>query len=211
MAVGVAVGVGAVVVLGTVLTAGANLVVVWRARAGVAGRAAELRPAQVAIVPGSLVRSDGSLGAVVEERVATAVELYGAGLVKKILMSGDNGTADYDEPGAMRDAAVAAGVPAEDVFTDYAGFNTWHTMSRAVDIFQVRSAIVVSQAPYLARAVDLARAAGLEVQGLPVGDGGRVAREVVARVRGLGQATFRPHVTGGPAIPIDGDGRRSWA
>lgn len=202
---------GALVGLGVGLTAAANLVVVWRARAGMVDRVADLRPAQVAIVPGSLVRSDGSLGAVVEERVATAVELYGAGLVKKVLMSGDNGSADYDEPGAMRDAAVAAGVPAEDVFTDYAGFNTWHTMSRAADVFDVRSAIVVSQAPYLARAVDLARAAGLDVQGLSIGAGGRIAREVVARVRGLAQATARPPVVGGPAIPIDGDGRRSWA
>jgi SanA protein len=131
--------------------------------------------------------------------------------VKKVLMSGDNGTTDYDEPGAMRDAALAAGVPAEDVFTDYAGFNTWHTMSRAVRIFQARTAVVVTQPPYVARAVDLARAAGLDVQGFGVGAGGRTGRELLARVRGLAQATFRPAVTGGPAIPIDGDGRRSWA
>jgi hypothetical protein len=35
--------------------------------------------------------------------------------------------------------------------------------------------------------------------------------EVLARVRGLGQATFRLEVTGGSAVPIHGDGRTSWA
>lgn len=61
-------------------------------------------------MPGSLVRSDGSLGGVVEQRVAAAVALNHAGVLEKILMSGDNPRVDYDEPGAMRDAALASGV-----------------------------------------------------------------------------------------------------
>jgi SanA protein len=163
-------------------------------------------------VPGSLVRSDGSLGGVVEERVEAAVALYRAGVVGKVLMSGDNGSIGYDEPGAMRDAALAAGVAADDVFTDYAGFSTWRTMDRAVRVFGVRTAVVVTQGLYAARSVDLARAAGIDAQVLAVGgDGGLVAREVLARVRGLVEATFRPPATGGPPIPIEGDGRTSWA
>jgi SanA protein len=198
-------------VVGTVLLVVANVVVVTRTDAVVTDRAADLRPAQVAIVPGSLVLDDGSLGNVVEERVAAAVALHRAGTVDKILMSGDNGTLDYDEPGAMRDAALAAGVPPEDVFTDYAGFSTWQTMGRAVGVFGVRTAVVVTQDPYAARAVDLARAAGLDAQALVAGDVGVSARELLARVRGLAEATFRPAVTGGEPIPIEGDGRASWA
>jgi SanA protein len=198
-------------VLGLVLVVVANLLVVSRTDALVTDEVSGVRPAQVAIVPGSLVRSDGSLGGVVEERVDAAVALYHAGVVEKILMSGDNGRVDYDEPGAMRDAALASGVAPEDVFTDYAGFSTWQTMRRAAEVFGVRTAVVVTQAPYVARAVDLARAAGLGVQGFAAGDGGGIAREALARVRGLGEATFQPSVTGGPAIPIEGDGRMSWA
>ena len=99
------------------------------------------------------------------ERVDAAVGLYRDGTVDKVLVSGDNGTTDYDEPDAMRDAVLAAGVPPEDVFTDYAGFNTWHTMRRAADVFEVESAVVVTQDFHVARAVDLGRAAGLDVQG----------------------------------------------
>lgn len=203
--------VGACVVLGVVVVVAANVVVVRRTDEMVASGIPAVRPAEVAIVPGSLVRSDGTLGAVVRQRVETGVALYRGGRVGKLLMSGDNGRPDYNEPDAMRDAALAAGVAPQDVFTDYAGFDTWHTMRRARDVFGVRSAVVVTQAPAAARAVDLARAAGLDAQGLVAGEGGRAGREVLARVRGVGQATFRPDVVGGPAIPITGDGRASWA
>jgi SanA protein len=203
--------VGVVAALGAVLVAVANVVVVRRADGAVTREPSAVRPAQAAIVPGSLVLSDGSLGAIVQQRVDAAVALYHRDLVDKILMSGDNARPEYDEPDAMRDAALAAGVAPEDVFTDYAGFSTWHTMRRARDVFQVSTAVVVTQAPYAPRSVDLARAAGLDAQVLVAGDDGGAAREVLARVRGLGEATFRPGVTGGAAIPIEGDGRTSWA
>jgi SanA protein len=201
---------GAVVLLAVAVVT-ANVVVVHRTADRVTGDATAVRPAQVAIVPGSLVRADGSLGPIVEERVGAAVALYRAGRVDAVLMSGDNAADTYNEPDAMRDAALAAGVAPEDVFTDYAGFDTWHTMRRARDVFLVRTAVVVTQAPHAARAVDLARAAGLDAEALVVGDGGRVGREVLARVWGLGEATVRPGVVGGPVVPIGGDGRASWA
>jgi SanA protein len=87
-------------------------------------------------------------------------------------------------------------------------------MRRARVVFEVGSAIVVTQDFHTARAVDLGRAAGLDVHGLAVGTGGSLrvsARELLARVRGLGEATIHPDVTGGPTLPITGDGRTSWA
>lgn len=201
----------AVVAAGVAVVVVANAVVLARTDGRIAEDADDLQPAQVAIVPGSMVRSDGTLGRVVQERLDAAVALYHDGVVDKLLVSGDNGTPSYDEPDAMRDAALAAGVDPEDVFTDYAGFDTWHTMRRARDVFRVETAVVVTQDFHVARAVDLGRAAGLDVQGYVAGSAGAGYREVLARVSGLGEATFRPSVTGGPAIPITGDGRDSWA
>lgn len=203
---------GVPVLLGVVVVAAANVVVTARTAGAATTELPEIRSAQVAIVPGSLVRDDGSLGTAVRQRVTAAVELYRDGRVGAILMSGDNGRAEYNEPDAMRDAALAAGVPAEDVFTDYAGFSTWATMRRAHDVFGVTDAVVITQELYMPRTVHLARAAEIDVQGLAVGDGGGlVAREVLARVRGLGQSIVRPGVTEGAPIPIGGDGRTSWA
>jgi SanA protein len=193
------------------LLVGANVVVVARTSDAVAETVDEVRAAQVAIVPGSAVRPDGTLGRVVQQRVDAAVALHEAGLVEAVLVSGDNGTPAYNEPDAMRDAVLAAGVPAQDVFTDYAGFDTWHTMRRAREVFEVDSAVVVTQDTYVARSVDLARAAGIELQGYVAGDAGGLAREVLARVDGLREATWTPEVTGSEPIPITGDGRTSWA
>jgi len=193
------------------LLATANVVVVARTSDAVADTIDEVRPAQVAIVPGSAVRPDGTLGRIVQQRVDAAVELHEAGLVEAVLVSGDNGTPAYNEPDAMRDAVLAAGVPAQDVFTDYAGFDTWHTMRRAREVFEVETAVVVTQDTYVARSVDLARAAGMEVHGYVAGDAGGLAREVLARVDGLREATWTPAVTGGEPFPITGDGRTSWA
>jgi SanA protein len=199
------------VALVVVLVVVANLLVVGRASDRLTRDVDDLEPAGVAIVPGAGVYPDGSLGRPVAERVRAAVGLHERGLVDKLLLSGDNGTRTYNEPDAMRDAVLAAGVPAADVFTDYAGFSTWHTMRRARDVFEADTAIVVTQGVYAARTVDLGVAAGLDVQGYVVSEGGRRGREWLARVRGLGEATFRPRVTPGPVIPITGDGRDSWA
>jgi SanA protein len=198
-------------VLGAGVVAAANVVVVARTQDRVTSEADELERAQVVIVPGSHVRDDGSLGPVVSERVEAAATLHRAGAAEKVLVSGDNGTAGYDETDAMREAMLMAGVPAEDVFADYAGFSTWHTMSRAHDVFGVDTAIVVTQSAYVARSVDLGEAAGIDTQGYVVREGGRRGREVLARVSGLVQATLRPTVVGGPEVPIAGDGRASWA
>lgn len=204
---------GVLAVVAVLIVAAANAIVLVRTHDRVTDDPAALPASQVAIVPGSFVHEDGRLGPVVQERVDAAVALYDAGTVGALLLSGDNGTTAYDEPDTMRDAVLAAGVPPEDVFTDYAGFNTWHTMRRAREVFGVESAVVVTQGFHVARAVDLARAAGLDAHGLAVGDEGSLrvrARELLARVRGLGETVVRPDVTGGPAIPISGDGRDSW-
>jgi SanA protein len=204
----------ALVGVGTVATA--NAIVLARAHGLVHDDPAKLSHAQAAIVPGALVHTDGRLSAMLRDRVDGAVELYRGGVVDKILLSGDHHRLGYDETDTMRDAVVAVGVPAEDVFTDYAGFNTWYTMERARQVFEVDSAIVVTQGFHVARAVALGRAAGLQIQGYPVdGAYGRKglraeAREVLARAKGLAQATARPAVTLGPALPIAGDGRTSW-
>jgi SanA protein len=198
------------------LAAAANAAIVLSTRTEVTG-VERVTPAQAAIVLGARVSPDGTLSPMLADRVAQALALYRSGAVDRIIVSGDHGSWSYDEPGAMRDELLARGVPARTVFTDHAGFDTWSTMRRAAEVFGVHSAVVVTQGFHLPRALFLARAAGLDAQGVasdlrPYGRSGLAAtvREAAARVKAVGSVALRSPVTLGPPVPIDGDGRDSW-
>lgn len=120
----------------------------------------------VPTMPAAIVFGAGVHNAVVDDRVLTAVELYKVGKVRKLLMTGDNGHEGYDEPTAMKETAVAAGVPAGDVVCDFAGFRTYDSLYRARDVFGVRRAVLVTQRYHLPRALYLGRRLGLTVVGL---------------------------------------------
>jgi SanA protein len=122
--------------------------------------------AQVAIVFGAGLLRDGSAGPVLRDRVETAVHLYQQGSVDKLLMSGDNRFVEYNEPEAMRQYALTFGVPNEDIVLDYAGRRTYDTCYRARDIFQVDSAILVTQSFHMPRALFLCNALGVESEGV---------------------------------------------
>ena len=122
---------------------------------------------QVAIVFGAGLWRDGSPSPVLRDRVATAAELYFSGKVEKLLMSGDNTSVHHDEPGAMREYALNLGVPDEDIVLDYAGRRTYDTCYRAREIFNIHSAILVTQAFHLPRALYTCNTLGVDAVGVP--------------------------------------------
>jgi SanA protein len=122
--------------------------------------------APVAIVFGAGLRRDGSPTLILRDRVETAVRLYQAGKVQKILMSGDNRFIEYNEPAAMREFAIGLGVPAEDIVLDYAGRSTYETCYRAKAIFEVNEALLVTNPFHLPRAVYTCQQLGIDVSGV---------------------------------------------
>ena len=121
---------------------------------------------RVVIVFGAGLLRDGSAGPVLRDRVETAVQLYQQGKVQKLLMSGDNRFVNYNEPEAMRQYALDLGVPDEDIVLDYAGRRTYDTCYRASAIFQVDSAILVTQSFHLPRALFLCNSLGVVSTGV---------------------------------------------
>lgn len=190
-----------------------NLAVWWPSRSALV-TVEEARPAQAALVLGAGVWADGTPSAVLEDRLEVGLALYRAGKVDKILCTGDHGTVDYDEVNAMRRYLEGRGVPTEDVFMDHAGFDTYDSMYRAREVFAVQSAVVVTQAFHLPRALFLARSLGLEAQGVSatlrpyVRQDWYELREVAARAKAFGEVLVarKPRFLG-PRIPITGDGR----
>ncbi len=121
---------------------------------------------RVALVLGAGLWRDGTPTPVLRDRVTTAAELYFSGKVEKLLMSGDNRFANYNEPGAMREYALSLGVPDEDIVLDYAGRRTYDSCYRARAIFQVRQAIIVTQNFHLPRAILTCNALGIQAVGV---------------------------------------------
>ncbi len=193
--------------------------IVWRGgRGDVTADPVRVPHAQAALVLGAQVLPSGRPSDMLADRVKAAEDLYRAGRVDKLLLSGDHSRVNYDEVGTMRTMMLADGIPAADIFTDHAGFDTWDSAQRAKRVFDVDSAVVVTQGFHMARALYEARHAGLEATGF-IADRrnyGRVmprlkAREALARVKAFGDV-----LTGanpkflGAEIPISGDGRKSW-
>jgi SanA protein len=187
---------------------------VQQAGAGVTYRnPADVPDFSVAIVPGAHVRPDGSPSLALQDRLHAALDLFRAGKVQRILVSGDHHGPKYDEPNAMRRWLLAQGVPSESIFMDHAGLRTLDTMQRAARVFLVRRAVVCTQTFHLPRSLYLAQQAGIQAVGLAA-DRRVYAKRTFDAVRETGarvkawldvkilntQARFL-----GPTIPIDGD------
>lgn len=169
--------------------------------------------ADAVLVLGAKVYADGTPSPTLQDRLDAGYQLYLTGKVDKILVSGDHGQVDYDEVEVMKNYLLEKGVPREDIFMDHAGFDTYDSMYRARDIFEVESVIISTQQFHISRAVYIARRLGLEAYGLPSSDReqGRIynnLRESLAKVKAFFDIEFfqrEPRVLG-DVIPISGDG-----
>jgi vancomycin permeability regulator SanA len=144
---------------------------VWQVRASTAGAIYALDDARLparhtALVFGAGLTATGGPSPILYDRVATAVDLYRAGKVAKLLMTGDNGSVEYNEVAAMLRTAVDLGVPERDIVLDYAGFRTYDSCYRARAVFGLREATLVTNAFHLPRALYTCAALGVQGAGV---------------------------------------------
>ena len=170
--------------------------------------------AQAAVIPGAAILSNGALSSIFKDRVDSAIQLYKANKVSKILVSGDNSTVSHNEVNPVRNYLLENAITDTDIFLDHAGFDTYSTMYRARDIFGVTSIIITTKSFHLPRAVFIARKLRIEAYGVRT-DRGRIlfrnyVREVFADAKAvLDLMTARIPKYLGKGIPITGDGRKS--
>lgn len=123
--------------------------------------------ADAIVVLGASVYANGTPSGILQDRLDDGIALYFAGAAPKIIMSGDNSTATYNEVKAMKDYAIAQGVPSEDIFCDHAGFSTYESMYRAKNVFGAQRIIVATQTYHLYRALYAAEGLGMQAVGVP--------------------------------------------
>jgi SanA protein len=121
---------------------------------------------RVAIVFGASVYGNRELSPVLEDRVDTAIELYRARKVDRILVSGDGRHPSYNEPKAMQEYLISHAVAPRDVIVDGWGRSTYETCLRAKEVFGLKKAVLVSQGFHLPRALYIANELGLDAMGM---------------------------------------------
>ena len=211
----IAISLSALLLLGGVGILSVNALVKHRVKNNILTpeQAAGLTEVDCILVLGCGIRDDGTPSAMLRDRLIQGIALYKAGAAPKLLMSGDHGQTDYDEVNVMKQYAIDAGVPSEDIFMDHAGFSTYESIYRAKEIFGVDNILIVTQEYHLYRAIYTAGQFGMEVSGVSAdldtysGQFVRDAREVLARCKDFFMCILKPKPTYlGEAIPISGSG-----
>lgn len=148
-----------------------------------------------------------------EDRLLEGINLYKQGVSKKIIMSGDHSTENYDEVNIMKDFAIEKGVPSEDIFMDHAGFSTYESIYRVKEIFGCKKIIIVTQKYHLYRALYIADKFDVESYGVNsdprqyAGQFLREIREILARDKDFLKCIFKPNPTYlGETIQVSGNG-----
>ncbi len=132
------------------------------------------RPADAAVIFGARVYASGAPSPLLADRIRTGVELYRAGLVPTLVMSGGDGADGFNEALVMRDEAIAAGVSPAAILVDPAGVTTEATVANAIALLWDHSVpprlIAVSQAYHLPRVQLSFATAGIDVLTVPAAD-----------------------------------------
>lgn len=120
-------------------------------------------------------------------RIRAATELMKAGKIKYLIISGDNGRPEYNEPEMMREDLIKAGIDSTRLYPDYAGFRTFDSVVRLKEVFGQDSVTVISQSFHNERALYLASKEGIVANGFNAkdrpGGEGFYLREKLARVK----------------------------
>jgi SanA protein len=199
------------------LVAIANTIIFSKSRQYIYDKATDVPKCYTAIVLGAKVSSQGVPSDFLQDRLDMAMELYHSKKVTRFLLSGDHGQTHYDEVNNMKTYLINHGVDTKDIFLDHAGFDTYNSMVRAKEIFQIKDAIIVTQEFHLSRAIYIARSKGLDAYGMKADKRNYAAlkrlkfRELLAKVKAFAEVTInkKPRYLGNQ-IPITGDSKLSY-
>jgi SanA protein len=114
-----------------------------------------------------LVLGCSSLSPSFDRRIKQAAQLYKLKRISHLLVSGDNGQSDYNEPEAMRNALIKLGVDKTAITLDYAGFRSLDSIIRAKEIFGLQALTIITSDYHISRALFIAQRVGIKAYGAP--------------------------------------------
>lgn len=112
---------------------------------------------ELGVILGTNPYTRGRLSPTLQARLYAGWELYNAGKIKQILLSGGADTQKYYfETSFMKDALVRLGVREEDITEDNLGLRTLDSVLRTRYVFHKNDFIIISQKTHVVRALYLA-------------------------------------------------------
>lgn len=103
-------------------------------------------------------------------RIEAATKLFKTNKIKYIIISGDNGRKEYNEPELMRTDLIKVGIDSTKIFLDYAGFRTLDSIVRLKEVFGQDSVTIISQKFHNERAIYIASKEGITACGFNAKD-----------------------------------------
>jgi SanA protein len=142
-----------------------------------------VEPNQIGIVLGTSKKiAAGRPNQHFENRLAAAAELYHAGKVKHLLVSGSRDSQYYDEPRDMHQKLQELGVPSAAITEDECGLRTLDSIVRAKRVYGLSEVTVISDDFHVGRALFIADREGLDAIAFR-GDSVSLRFSMKARVR----------------------------
>ena len=123
-------------------------------------------PFDCIVILGCAVYDDGSLSAMLYDRVSVGSSLFQTGIADWVLMSGDHVEGGYSEIEPMKETAISMGVKSEFILTDPMGYSTYESMERLVSVYGMKRVLIVTQEFHLPRALYIAEQLGLDAYGV---------------------------------------------
>lgn len=126
----------------------------------------ELPKFQTVMILGASVRSNKTMSDMLKDRADTALEAYKAKKANNIIISGDGQAKNYNEVEVVKNYLLEQGIPEEKILADYYGFDTYDSLYRARDVFNIKSIIISTQNFHLPRALFIAQSLGIDAYGI---------------------------------------------
>lgn len=186
---------GAALLITVAILLACNAIVVHYAKGRIYDNVRDIPSSDAALLLGTspISRLTGQTNYFYEFRLNAAAELYRAGKIKRILISGDsNSHLGLDETHCMQRDLALRGVPADACLLDGEGYRTEASIRNAYTRYGLRSFTIISQHFHNERALYLAGHAGLDFEQVQAFDAAApdhplsyitYAREYLARVK----------------------------
>ncbi|TFB34140.1 hypothetical protein E3V97_01655 [Pedobacter alluvionis] len=157
-------------ILGVMVVLSVNLLIKHQTNPAIYSNEQDIPKTKVAIIFGAGINGNKP-SKYLKDRLDAGIKLYKNNKIDKILLSGDNGSDAHDELTVMKLYCYEHGVDTNKIYLDYAGFDSYSTLYRSKFIFDIDTAILVSQKYHLNRCINIGDKLGIKSYGFVADQG----------------------------------------